>query len=139
MLDHKTMFVMTCYDFVFKIHFEPLRIEILSQSGLLVNGFSMFYYPEQDDFVYILGGRSTESNDKVSTCRKYNIKNDQWEYIPGMKEPRDKPGVLLSQDKSTLYAFGGGCTTIEKLDLNDINATWHLIYLEIPSQIKNDC
>ena len=107
MIDPKTMFVMTCYDYVFQIGFDPTQVGILSQSGLLVGSFSMYYCSEGDDFVYILGGRSTETDEKVSTCRKYNIKTDQWEYVPGMKERREKPGVLLSEDKNTLYAFGG--------------------------------
>ena len=107
MIDQQTMFVMTCYDYVFKIGFDPVQVAMLSQSGLLVGSFSMYYGSEGDDFVYILGGRSTETDEKVSTCRKYNIKTDQWEYVPGMKEKREKPGVLLSEDQNTLYAFGG--------------------------------
>ena len=56
-----------------------------------------------------------------------------------MKEKRDNPGVLLTQDGNILYAFGGNTQSIEKIEINNFKATWQTIYLQIPSLYKSEC
>jgi actin-binding protein IPP len=57
-----------------------------------------------DDYLYVVGG-TNRHNEVLQSVERYHFKEDRWQEIPPMLEPRASPSVAAVNGK--IYVFGG--------------------------------
>jgi hypothetical protein len=95
----------------------------------------------KNEYIYSLGGLE-HSHSNLSTCERYNMISDKWEYITSLSEPRYSMTAIIMNNY--IYMFGGyedyyihernNEEIICRIDinkLNDTNSKWE--YYSIPS------
>ena len=75
MLNPNELFVITCFDEVFKVDLQTTSITPLEKSGITKGAFSILYDLQ---YVYVVGGIDEKEN-KVTTCMKFNTFTLTWE------------------------------------------------------------
>lgn len=116
------LFVITCFDEVFKVDLENAKITPLEKSGIAKGAFSIFC---DWSFVYVFGGIDEKEN-KVKSCMKFNLHTEKWEKMADLNQPRSSPGVLLSNDGLYIYVFGGRHNSFERISIKNTSSPWEL-------------
>ena len=57
-----------------------------------------------DDYLYVVGG-TNRHNEVLQSVERYTFKDDSWQIMPPMMEPRASPSVAAANGK--IYVFGG--------------------------------
>ena len=72
-----------------------------------------------DKYLYILGGQnsSIKTQQKLKTVSKLNLYTLEWEEIAFLQKARSGLASFISKNGKFLYAFAGGCNSVERLDL----------------------
>ena len=112
---------------------KKLEITILPHMNEKRSNHSMIYIDSKKIIVVISGSKAS--------CEKYNFSNKEWEYLPSLSKPRERPGCALINDY--LYIFFGFerlksryLFDIEKININDFEK-WEIISHKIkPSLMK---
>lgn len=68
-------------------------------------GGSVMYTRNDTSWLYVLGGDTTGGGEATSTCLKYNLITDTWEYIAPLPEPLRTNAAAILGDK--IYTMGG--------------------------------
>ena len=68
-------------------------------------GGSVMYTRSDTSWLYVFGGDTTGSGVATSTCLRYNLETNTWEYIAPLPEPIRVNAVTKLGDK--LYSIGG--------------------------------
>ena len=113
MLRPDELFVITCFDKVFKTNLKTKTIKMLKSSGFQSGAFSICHRFAIEECIYIIGGRDTKNDERLSRILKYKVLNDIWSESEELNVKRDSPGCLISQDQSKLYIYGGKTNTLE--------------------------
>jgi len=116
-----------------QIQLTTMELETLSQSGTKTKLFAA-HYNMGDEHIFVMGGKDSCSLEVVSTCNKFNVNTLKWEPMPEMNHPRSESVTFLSQDKKSLFAFGGSHNSVERLSLTK-DATWETIKMDLPSSL----
>lgn len=66
---------------------------------------SIMYSRSDTSWLYVFGGDTTGSGDPTSTCLRYNLETNTWEYIAPLPEPMRLNATAKLGDK--LYSMGG--------------------------------
>jgi len=114
------LFVITCFDEVFKVDLESAKITPLEKSGIAKGAFSIFC---DWSYVYVFGGIDEKEN-KVKSCMKFNLHTEKWEKMADLNQARSSPGVLLSNDGLSIYVFGGRHNSFEIISIKDTSSPW---------------
>jgi hypothetical protein len=86
--------------------------------------FGIYYNAVGSQYVYTVGGVEIEYGEKLRLCLKFDISKLEWVPMPSLNNPRFGPGLFVSPDANVLYAFGGEHYSVERLRLDDAEATW---------------
>ena len=116
------LFVITCFDEVFKVDLETAKITPLERSGIAKGAFSIFC---DWSYVYVFGGIDEKEN-KVKSCMKFNLHTEKWEKMADLNQARSSPGVLVSNDGSSIYVFGGRHNSYERISIKDTSSPWEI-------------
>ena len=87
----------------------------------------------------MIGGRDTESEERLSRIMKYDIKENSWRQDGDMKEKREYPGCLLSQDQTKMYIYGGKVKSLEVKDFDKNTCGIPDQVDALPSENNYDC
>jgi len=68
-------------------------------------GGSVMYSRNDTLWLYVIGGDTTGTGVAASSCLRYNVNTDSWEYIASLPEPLRVNAAALIQDK--IYTMGG--------------------------------
>ncbi len=68
-------------------------------------GGSVMYSDGVDEWLYVFGGDTTGSGDPTTSCLRYSVNNDTWEYIAPLPEPLRVNAAAKLGNK--LYTMGG--------------------------------
>ena len=123
---------MTENDIVFVIN-NLKDIEIVQKSGKTRNHFSVCYEPG-DQYVYVLGGRDSQSFRYVNWVQKFDVHYLKWTEMPNMIEERIGAASFKSMDGKYLYAFGGKRSNVERILLGS-DEIWQLLDVEWPDYL----
>ena len=55
----------------------------------------------------MIGGIDVTNDEKLKTCKKFDVWDRQWHEMPDLMMARESPGVYRSHDGFYYYAFGG--------------------------------
>jgi hypothetical protein len=94
-------------------------------------------HKEGSKFVYVIGGKDTNTSDNLRISKKFDLKTLEWIEMPNMKKERFGPGVFASSIGNVLYAFGGQENSVERILLDKEGAEWTELEVELPDQIAN--
>lgn len=83
-------------------------------------------------YVYIVGGKNTNTGDNLNLCQKFDIHKLEWVNMSNMIKERFGPGVFVSRDGNVLYAFGGQEDSVERIKLDSTEAQWQELDVQLP-------
>ncbi|KRX01567.1 hypothetical protein PPERSA_01470 [Pseudocohnilembus persalinus] len=90
-------------------------------------------------YVYVIGGYNSQKKEMLSSCERYDIKQDKWSYIPSMSVKKCAIAVCQQSDKY-IYVMGGfdgknRLQTIEKYDINE--EKWEILDVTLQNALSN--
>tara|TARA_B110000285_G_scaffold220976_1_gene273342 strand:+ start:495 stop:1208 length:714 start_codon:yes stop_codon:yes gene_type:complete len=110
-----------------------MELSTLQKSGTKKKLFTA-HYNMGDEFIFVLGGKDSCNLQIVNTCKKFNVNSLKWEPMPNMNHARAAAGSYMSQDRKSLFAFGGSHDSVERLSLTKYGE-WETINMELPQTI----
>lgn len=86
-----------------KINIETKEIKYLASMN---TGRIEFFITYMNDFYYALGGRNNRFQ-PMKKCERYSLKNNKWDNIAGLKNPRNNATCVSVPKKDCIYLIGG--------------------------------